>query len=513
MPARSRGQNETCDPDVAKWPAARNTIASPSLAVLAALLFCMHFWVNTRQPKPYMDELFHVPQAQEFCVALRSSRFPTYHAAITTPPGPYLLPVLLGTLFPALCTTSGLRAFSACCIFLIAVQISSILSLLRSRLPEALARARITTVYHPSTMLEALVLVLHPPLFFYSSLVYTDPPATLFMLICFRYALDDRHVASAAFGVLSALCRQTSAMFHAFIAFDSVLYGLRTQMPQGPLFRRLFRVAAPHTFAGLAYLALFRANGYKVAIGDAVNHPISLHYAMFAYHSGYCALFAFPVLFACGAFRPSSLQALSHTCRDQLRFWQWRILVAVLVGLFTSLVVATGAKVHPFVLADNRHYIFYVYRKILLRGSAIRLALIPIYTGALFGLFSSISYLCAQAESMLTKKTESARIRMVGHIRMWYWFEVLTESVLALCIALCVVPSSLLEPRYFVPGWMLVALRACARYRMRGLYAQLAALALVLVNIGLVFVFCELPFVRPVDKHMPSDLSLGRFMF
>jgi len=43
------------------------------------------------------------------------------------------------------------------------------------------------------------------------------------------------------------------------------------------------------------------------------------------------------------------------------------------------LVVRHNTIIHPFTLADNRHYMFYVFRYTILRGGAARYALVPVY--------------------------------------------------------------------------------------------------------------------------------------
>lgn len=56
---------------------------------LGVVVGVLQWWLDVRQPTPYMDELFHVPQAQRYCAGDES-----YDADITTPPGLYLLPMV-----------------------------------------------------------------------------------------------------------------------------------------------------------------------------------------------------------------------------------------------------------------------------------------------------------------------------------------------------------------------------------------------------------------------------------
>ncbi|KAI7881639.1 hypothetical protein K492DRAFT_176982 [Lichtheimia hyalospora FSU 10163] len=54
-----------------------------TLAVHCALLAATANLVNTHIPQSYMDEIFHIPQAQRYC----SNDFSTWDPKLTTPPG------------------------------------------------------------------------------------------------------------------------------------------------------------------------------------------------------------------------------------------------------------------------------------------------------------------------------------------------------------------------------------------------------------------------------------------
>ncbi|KAD2805568.1 hypothetical protein E3N88_38945 [Mikania micrantha] len=59
--------------------------------IVSSWVIPMSILVNLIVPEPYMDEIFHVPQAQQYCVG----NFKSWDPMITTPPGliahPYLL--------------------------------------------------------------------------------------------------------------------------------------------------------------------------------------------------------------------------------------------------------------------------------------------------------------------------------------------------------------------------------------------------------------------------------------
>jgi len=76
----------------------------------AALTSAISMQINNFVPEPYMDEIFHIPQAQRYC----KNKFLEWDDKITTLPGLYF--ITIGVLNPLsqwtnrwLCTTSTLR--------------------------------------------------------------------------------------------------------------------------------------------------------------------------------------------------------------------------------------------------------------------------------------------------------------------------------------------------------------------------------------------------------------------
>jgi len=61
--------------------------AAAMCALLAAALVAAHALLEEHQGQPYMDEVFHIPQAQAYC----QGRWRHWDAMITTPPGPCVL--------------------------------------------------------------------------------------------------------------------------------------------------------------------------------------------------------------------------------------------------------------------------------------------------------------------------------------------------------------------------------------------------------------------------------------
>ena len=60
-----------------------------SLSIYAVTLGVVGDLVNRKVPQPYMDEIFHIPQAQHYC----AGNFTHWDNKITTLPGLYLFSV------------------------------------------------------------------------------------------------------------------------------------------------------------------------------------------------------------------------------------------------------------------------------------------------------------------------------------------------------------------------------------------------------------------------------------
>ena len=65
----------------------------------------LHQLVANKVPEPYMDEIFHVPQAQRYC----EHRFNEWDNKITTLPGLYLTSLFTNFIALTSCTVGGLR--------------------------------------------------------------------------------------------------------------------------------------------------------------------------------------------------------------------------------------------------------------------------------------------------------------------------------------------------------------------------------------------------------------------
>eukprot|EP00667_Euglena_gracilis_P030995 EG_transcript_43875 len=124
---------------------------------------CLACLLNAVVPKPYMDEVFHIPQAERYL----AGNFSHWDPKITTPPALYLCGVLAAYVPTHQFGADAVATLRAVNLALHALLLALLHGWLRARAPAAHA------------------LYFLPPLFFCQFLFYTDVLSTLLVLLCF----------------------------------------------------------------------------------------------------------------------------------------------------------------------------------------------------------------------------------------------------------------------------------------------------------------------------------------
>lgn len=148
------------------------------------------------------------------------------------------------------------------------------------------------------------------------------------------------------------------------------------------------------------------------------------------------------------------------------------------VVFYSSIAAAAvlhGTVAHPYLLADNRHYTFYLWKDLLGPYPALRLALAPAYGAA-----------AHEVSARLTRKGGT-----------------LLAAGFLVCAAAALLPAGLLELRYFTVPALLFA--AHVRPPHWGVSA-VQALCFAAVNVVTLHVLCDRPFEW-------TDGSVARFMW
>ncbi|KAL1797465.1 hypothetical protein ACET3X_004071 [Alternaria dauci] len=390
-------------------------------------------------PNPYLDEYFHIPQAQRYCKGDYS-----WDPKITTPPGLYLISKLSKPFLG--CETSSLRILNAEALCVIMIMSYGILRLLRKRNTPSKSLHRDEDmpgrdpVARESTFMvdvhSALNVALFPPLFFFSALYYTDVMSTLSVLFAYSAYLTNSMskrtivgtTSAVALGVFALLFRQTNifwvAVFPAGLAVidalkrdapsttstsSDIMSAIQTSWNHGAIYdchvqdaglrdvvmfvlsvvvvalRKplvVLKVILPYIIFLVLFAGFVVWNG-SVVLGDKSAHTATIHLPQMLYIWPYIALFSAPLLIGpllrpIVTFLPRRLQILSH---EHLNTAYYGIPTLATTGLFIAvsfLAVHFNTIVHPYTLADNRHYVFYVFKMLRLHP-ALKYLAVPVY--------------------------------------------------------------------------------------------------------------------------------------
>lgn len=200
--------------------------------------------------------------------------------------------------------------------------------------------------------------------------------------------------------------------FHELV-FDTLSLYIKTALSNVVSFIPIALVFA--AFGTFVYL-----NG-GLALGDKENHVLVPHLAQMCYCMTFLAVFTVPLWL--------STDFISSYISDNFLSLNGLIFNAAWVPIL-FIIVENFTIVHPFLLADNRHYAFYIVRHFILRSEHARLQLIPVYHVAFYAIFK------------LLKNRVSSVI----------------SCAFFLLTAICVTSSPLFEPRYYIVPYVFLRL-------------------------------------------------------
>jgi len=335
-----------------------------------------------------------------------------------------------------------------------------------------------------------------PVLYFFTFLYYTDAGSTFFVLYSYLLSLQRRHCMSAAVGTLAVVFRQTNIVWVMFFCFcvicDTVV---NTVMPDKQVFsnfsdhaviaRRIcswLRYAIlkdsklilnlisqillkvwPYCVVLLAFVIFLWIND-GIVVGARHDHEVALHFPQLLYYVVFVVWFA--------AVNVVSLQNVIAF----VKFVKQHLLLSVFLLLLCFCAIWRFTYVHRYVLADNRHYTFYIWSRLFARHHLMRYVFAPLY------LFSG--YVVLQTLSLR---------------RHFLWCIGYVLSVTAL-----LVPTTLLEFRYYIVPYIIFRLNIRV-VSLRQLIAEISMYAVM--NMLTIYIFLHKPFL------WNSEVSLQRFMW
>ncbi|KAI1877725.1 hypothetical protein JX265_003733 [Neoarthrinium moseri] len=562
------------------WGSTKQCVQTYTLPVLipACLGWLWLQLVNKTVPEPYLDEFFHIPQAQVYC----EGRYFDWDDKITTPPGLYVLSIIWARLAGYTdCSADTLRAFN---VFVISCT-AAVAGACRSAIEDSQPGRQSSSAYSLHT---AVNIALFPVLFFFSGLYYTDVLSTCIVLLCYlnhlgrtgqgssrRSVLNDLY--TVFLGVLALFMRQTNVFWvvvymggleaiqairdlpvsHKSPRMDTwidhvklftsrsssgaihdpsldeawpedlvlcvVSIGIAAIANLGTVLKRVY----PHIIT-MALFAGFVAWNGGVVLGDKSNHVATLHLAQMLYIWPLFAFFSAPLflpqalhVLQCVLGRLSSKPAKVPAKKGQKQEQPAKhnypgiglsaVLLVLSLGI-AAVIVRFNTIIHPFTLADNRHYMFYIFRYTILKGNTVRLALVPVYVLCAVLSWTAL-YRLAPATSKTSKTGAPAR-RLSPSTSP----RASTVILLLLTTTLSLVTAPLVEPRYFILPWvfwrLLVPQRMNARRTALDWVLGLETIWFLAVNAATMYIFLTRPFYwRSEDGTVLDGGNVQRFMW
>lgn len=151
-----------------------------------------------------------------------------------------------------------------------------------------------------------------------------------------------------------------------------------------------------------------------------------------------------------------------------------RIAVIVFFSTMAGVVIYYNTIVHPFTLADNRHYVFYVFRR-LTRPAYMKYLVIPVYGTAAWAIIQTLGAPARLQVATPKDTTSGLEVKRTNptdkpgppperplHLNLAVDQEGAPVSFVCFWLvtsALQLVTAPLVEPRYFILSWIMWRLR------------------------------------------------------
>ncbi|CUM67663.1 uncharacterized protein PRCAT00005365001 [Priceomyces carsonii] len=365
------------------------------------------FWkISAILGDPVIDEIFHLRQCQKYC----QYKFKEWDNKITTPPGLYVLGFLyskfLGIFFD----------YDVCGNY----------NMLRSLnlvggtivLPMILNKVSLSFFW-------PINIAAQPLLFTFFYLFYTDVWSTILVVGSLVVVLQNslhstfRYCLSGFVGFLSLWLRQTNIAWLGFVFSVAIDHTVTDQKVFEKAFKILkilpknWKICLPYSLNFLAFVIFLKLNG-GITFGDKENHQINLHLVQIFYCFTFVTFFTWPTWIS-----RKTLRAYSNFCFSSTI----NLVLNCFAGAFIKLIVDKFTIIHPFLLADNRHFTFYIFKRIISHRYSNVIS-IPVYHFSVW-LVSHMLY-------------KSKRLKEIPVICYF----------IASCLTL--IPSPLFEPRYYI---------------------------------------------------------------
>ncbi|KAG0581277.1 hypothetical protein KC19_4G238800 [Ceratodon purpureus] len=504
---------------------------SSHLVLVAALATCLvpvAILVNQIVPEAYMDEIFHVPQAQEYC----RGNLAKWDPMITTFPGLYLVSlVYTGMLLPGAKFLGVASSLPELCSLAVLRSVNVGLAVVCSLLFFNIVRHLEPKKSERNALSKAFLLSLYPLHWFFTFLYYTDVGSTTAVMAMYLAGLKRAYWISSLFAAIAIMFRQTNVVWAIFVTCVGILDILKPPMDSnngvqkkellhnsssdGTLWMlskdsddaqsmRRRRAAAKsdsnsispdtvvqqngskisevqglvwevHTLAKqtwikrtsvlqsfgpllmviLAFVAFVFYNG-SIVVGAKDAHKVSAHFSQLCYFGLAAASAMAPVHF--------SPLRVYHAARHFRKPHTWAFALGGFCLAF--LAVHYFSFAHPYLLADNRHYTFYLWKNVIRAHWSAKYCLIPLYLYSWWSIFNCL-----------------------GGKERKLWILVLFVGTGGV-----IVPAPLIEFRYYTVPVYIIALHCGMGQDHEFIKSSLVALIYVVINVVTMYLFLYRPF-------------------
>lgn len=194
--------------------------------------------------------------------------------------------------------------------------------------------------------------------------------------------------------------------------------------------------------------------------GDKDNHVATIHVPQMLYIWPLITFFSLPLIVPVAfSFLKSLTKLLALPLFPKL-FWKYLRVATYTSFAFSATLVVTkfNTIIHPFTLADNRHYIFYIFRYTILRHPLVRYFLAPVYLACTHLVYLT---LCVPERpnptiSLKAKSTTKPDpVPIASRTQEQEGPKTSFVLILLLTTALSLITAPLVEPRYFIIPWVI----------------------------------------------------------
>ena len=442
-----------------------------SFILVSSILFSLY---NKIENIPiYMDEQFHLDQTLSYY----NNKFDSWNNKLTTFPGTFFLVSIFFKIFNFFnIQITEKNSIKIARLFIVIISIFSfiILSFFRKK----------NNIEQDLKYKFQLIICLFPINFFYNFLYYTDA-FSIFSLILFFYLnlyATKNYILRFLSGILCVSIRQNNIIWVNIFSLKDVFSLVRNIFNNYSGLKKIFNNAFSTLLENLdiliidiLFIVFLIKNNFSVVLGDKSHHSMVLHLAQIN-HILIFGLIFFPML------NYKTLRNVNKIFNNKKK--TIRFLLIFCAVIFCVFQFNKFSYTHDFILSDNRHYIFYYFKKIYLKDN-IRYALL-IYLSFTYSIIINDNFKLLKDNRIIS---------------------------LIICSFLYLVPSKLAELRYYNPCFIIfIILINYNKENFDDLHQYIFNWFNIIGHFGINCIIIYIFLFRPFEnKFMENEIS--RFMY